>query len=234
MKIRFSALLVAAALLAGCASTTPPTQTGFLGDYSQLKPAPDREGVMLYVDQSADLRPYTKLYFDPVQVLASAGPEQPPLPPDVLQRIGGQFQASLQHELQPAYQVVSAPGPDVLRVRSAITGIQAVKPEPGAIDFLPIKAIYNVGREAAGAGPRVAEMQAEIEVLDPSGKRVVAATATRRGDQQLPQGDRITWEALPPITDYWAKNVRTRLDQLRGVSPPPAPPPGQEVSEGQR
>jgi hypothetical protein len=58
-------------------------------------------------------------------------------------------------------------------------------------------------------------------VLDPAGKRVVAATATRKGDQQLPQGEQITWQSLQPITDYWAKNFRTRLDQLRGVSPPP-------------
>jgi hypothetical protein len=218
MKATLGTVLIAAFLLAGCAST-PPSQTGFLGDYSQLQPASDREGVMLYVDRSADLRPYTKLMFDPVQVLATPGPDQAQLPPDVLARIGGQFQASLTRELEPAYQVVTTPGPDVLRVRSAITHIQAVKPEPGAIDYLPIKAAYNVGREATVGGPRVAEMQAELEVLDPSGKRVVAATVTRKGDQQLPQGERITWESLPPITDYWAKNFRNRLDQLRGVSP---------------
>lgn len=220
MRSKLAAALIMTVLLSGCASTPPPSQTGFLGDYSQLKPAPDRDGVMLYVDQGADLRPYNKLYFDPVQVLAASAPDQPPLAPEVLARIGGQLQESLRRELSSGYQVVDMPGPDVLRVRSAITHIQAAKPEPGAIDYLPFKAVYNVGREAAGAGPRVAEMQAEIEVLDPSGKRVVAATATRKGDQTLPQGDRITWESLPPITDYWAKNFRTRLDQLRGVSPP--------------
>lgn len=221
MKTTLGAVLVTAALVSACASTPPAApRTGFLGDYSQLKPAPDREGVMLYVNQQADLRPYTKLYFDPVQVLAAAAPGQPPLSPEVLQRIGGQFQASLQRELAPAYQVVVAPGPDVLRVRSAITGIQPAKPPAGAIDYLPIKAIYNVGREAAGSGPRVVEMQAEVEVLDPAGRRVVAATATRKGDQQLPQGEQITWQALQPITDYWAKNVRARLDQLRGVTAP--------------
>jgi len=217
MKAKLGAVLMSAVLAAGCAST-PPSQSGFLGDYSQLQPAPDREGVMIWVDQSTDLRPYTKLMFDPVQVLATPGPDQAQLPPDVLQRIGGQFQASLTRELQPAYQVVTMPGPDVLRVRSAITHIQPVKPDPGAIDFMPIKAAYNVGREATVGGPRVAEMQAELEVLDPSGKRVVAATVTRKGDHELPQGERITWESLPPITDYWARNFRTRLDQLRGAT----------------
>jgi len=223
MKLSPAAVLVSVALLSGCASTPEsPPQSGFLGDYSQLKPAPDREGVMLYVDKRADLRPYTKLTFDPVQVLVAPAPDQPAPPPDVVQRISAQFLQSLRRELGPDYQIVTAPGPDVLRVRSAITGIQAARPPAGAIDFLPIKAIYNAGREAAGSGPRVAEMTAEVEVLDPAGKRVVAATTTRRGDQRLDQGEQITWESLVPITEYWARNFRARLDQLRGVVPPVA------------
>lgn len=210
------------ALFGGCASAPTQTATGFLGDYLQLQPAPDREGVMLYIDKSVDLRPYTKLMIDPVQVLVTPVPEQPAVPADVVQRVGAQFQESMRRALAPAYQIVDQPGPDVLRVRSAITGLQAAKPEGGAMDYLPFKAIYNVGREAAGAGPRVVEMKAEIEVLDPSGKRVVAATATRKGDQKLPQGEQVTWESLQPITDFWARNFRERLDQLRGVTPPVA------------
>ena len=105
----------------------------------------------------------------------------------------------------------------MLRVRTAITGIQLVKPPKGVIDFLPIKAICNVGREAVGVGPRVADMSAEMEVLDPSGKRVAAATATRKGDQRLEQGEKVTWKDLKSINDYWAKGFRQRLDELRGV-----------------
>lgn len=222
MKLSSGAIIITLALFSGCASAPTQTETGFLGDYSQLQPAPDREGVMLYIDKSVDLRPYTKLMIDPVQVLVTPVPEQPAVPADVVQRVGAQFQDSMRRALAPAYQIVDQPGPDVLRVRSAITGLQAARPEAGAMDYLPFKAIYNVGREAAGAGPRVAEMKAEIEVLDPRGKRVVAATATRKGDQKLPQGEQVTWESLQPITDFWARSFRERLDQLRGVTPPVA------------
>jgi hypothetical protein len=228
MKLSTGAILLTIAVLGGCKSTPEASQTGFLGDYSQLQPAPDREGVMLYIDRSADFRPYTKLLMEPVQVLVTPVPDQPPPPPEVIQRIGSQFRDSLQRALAPTYQLVDQPGPDVLRVRSAITGLEAAKPGAGAIDYLPLKALYNVGREAAGAGPRVVEMKAELEVLDPSGKRVAAATVTRKGDQKLPQGEQITWESLQPITDYWAKNFRTRLDELRGVQPPPVASGGQQ------
>jgi hypothetical protein len=216
------AIVATMALLAACKSTPEQTQTGFLADYSQLKPAPDREGVMIYVKQDFDFRPYNKLMLDPVQVLVTPKPDEPPVPPEVLQRIGQQFQQSLTQNLAPEYQIVSQPGPDVLRVRAAITGLEPAKPPPGAIDFLPVKALYNVGRAAVGNSPRVTELKSELEVLSPSGQRVAAATASRQGDQRLPQGSEITWDSLPPITDYWAKNFRLRLDQLRGVGQPPA------------
>lgn len=225
MKTSIGTVLVVMAL-AGCQSsqTTQPgdvgtaqaQRSGFLGDYSQLKPAPDRDGVELYIDRSVDYTRYTKLLLDPVQVLATPAPGQPPPAPDAVARMSADFQQSLQRALAPTYQVVTAPGPDVLRVRIAITNLQTVKPPTGASDFLPIKALYNAGRAAAGTSPRLVEMTAEMEALAPDGRRVVAATATRRGDKTLPQGEQITWAELQSISDYWAGNFRTRLDEMRG------------------
>jgi hypothetical protein len=227
MNVRGSAILFMLALVGGCQSTSSssgeaPAQngetrfSGFLGDYSQLRPAPDREGVLLFLDKSANYQPYTKVMFDPVQVIVTPNPDYQ-IPPEETARMADALLRSFKQALEPAYQVVTQPGPDVLRVRAAITGIQPAKPAAGAIDYLPFKAIYNVGREAAGAGPRVAEMAAEMEVLDPSGKRVAAATATRKGETTLPQGGQITWNDLQAIDDYWAKSFRHRLDELRGV-----------------
>ncbi|OIJ42236.1 DUF3313 domain-containing protein [Massilia timonae] len=224
MKTSIGTVLVAIAL-AGCQSsqTTEPGEvgtaqaqrSGFLGDYSQLKPAPDRDGVELYVDRSVDYTRYTKLLLDPIQVLAAPAPGQPPPAPDAIARMSADFQQSLQRALAPAYQVVTTPGPDVLRVRIAITNVQAVKPPTGASDFIPIKALYNAGRAVAGTSPRLVEMTAEMEALAPDGRRVIAATATRRGDKTLPQGEQITWTELQSISDYWAGSFRRRLDEVR-------------------
>jgi hypothetical protein len=246
VKVRWGAVLFILALAAVCQSTassspsttasanpgssgtaTPEIETrninskfsGFLGDYSQLKPAPDREGVLLFIDRSADYRPYTKVRFDPVQIYLTPNPDYPEVPHHELTRMSDSLMSSFKHALEPAYQIVTQPGPDVLRVRTAITGLQPVKPPAGVVDYLPVKAIFNVGRDAAGAGPRVAEMSVEIEVLDPSGKRVAAATATRKGEQTLAQGNLITWHDLHAINEYWAKSFRHRLDELREAGP---------------
>jgi hypothetical protein len=203
---------------------TVANHSGFLGDYSQLKPAPDREGVELYIDRSVDYRPYTKLMIDEVQVLYTPSADQPQAPPEAIARMRANFRQSLQQALAPTYQIVTTPGPDVLRIRGAITGVQAVKPPTGASDWLPIKAIYNAGRAVTGTSARLVEMTAEMEALDPSGKRVVAAVATRRGDKTLSQGEQVSWAELQSISDYWAKGFRGRLDELRLVA---TPAPGQ-------
>jgi len=227
MKTSIGTVLVAAAL-AACQSGqhTPPAdaaaaqaqtqRSGFLGDYSRLTPAPDREGVELYVDRTEDYNRYTKVLLEPIQVLATPAPGQEPAPPEAVARMSANFQQALQRALAPTYQIVAAPGPDVLRVRIAITNVQPVKPPTGVSDFLPIKALYNAGRAAAGTSPRLIEMTAEMEALAPDGRRVIAATATRRGDKTLPQGEQVSWVELESISDYWAGNFRSRLDELRG------------------
>ena len=194
-----------------------PAHSGFLGDYSKLKPAPDREGVLLYRDASAKVGPQTKIMFRPVEVYVVPSADYKGVQPDVLKRMTDEFLASFKRALTPGYEIVTAPGPDVLELRCAITGVQAVKPGLSPVDFLPIKAVFNAGRAAAGKSPLVAEMTAEMEVLDQNNTRLAAAVANRKGDKTLQQGENITWAHLQAISDYWAQNFRQRLDELRAT-----------------
>jgi hypothetical protein len=222
MKTNLRALLIALSLISVpvFAAQDLPTEaqySGFLADYSRLQPAKDREGVLVYIDKSADYKNYTKVTFDPVEVYLTANPEYQGLQPDALKRMTDGFLASFKKAFEPDYQVVDKPGPGVLRIRAAITGVQLVKPSLKATDFIPVKAVFNIGRAAAGASPNVAEMTAEIQVEDAGGKVVAAAVANRKGDKTIKQGEQVTWKEMQSITDYWAEGMRQRLDELRGV-----------------
>jgi hypothetical protein len=163
------------------------------------------------------LRSYGKVYIDPVQVVVSTENGYKGVQPDVLKRMADSFKDSFVKALTPGYQIVPAPGPDVLSIRLAITGIQPVSPPLGVTDFIPIKAIFNAGRAAAGDAPKVAELSAEIEVLDGKGRQAAAVVATRKAEKNLSQKDRITWNDLTPIVDAWSKNFRAALDEARGL-----------------
>ena len=219
-----SMVLVASFYLAGCAGTTggpnsaqPVTHSGFLSDYSKLRPVEGREGTQRYINRAANLRQYSKLYIDPVQIFVNTDMHKG-VQPDAMKRITDSFHKAFSDAVTPGYKIVSAPGPDVLRVRLAITGVQAISPPLGVTDFIPIKAIYNAGRAAAGEAPRLAELTAEVEVLDGQNQIVASAVSTRKSDKTLPQKDQITWSDLSPIVYTWAKQFRQALDEARGVA----------------
>ena len=224
MRVQTSAMLLALAIAAMPAlaqekkAPTEPLHSGFLTDYSKLKSASDRDGVLLYVDPGMNGRGYSKVMFRPVEIYVAPSTEYRGVQPDALKRMSDQFLGSFKRALEPGYQIVNEPGPDVLQVRSAITGFQATSPSLNPTDFLPIKAVFNAGRAAAGKAPQVAELTAEMEVLDNNNVRLAAAVATRKGDKALQQGDQITWQHLQAITEYWAKSFRQRLDELRTAS----------------
>lgn len=225
-KIAMSVLTVAVIGLAACAggagvqgeAASGVPDNGFLSNYGRLTPVAGQDGAYRYLDHSANLRAYNKVMIDPVQVFVAHNPEYKGLQPDAMARMTEAFRMEFVGALASAYQVVNAPGPDVLRVRMAITGIQPTRPDLNPTDFIPIKAVFNVAREATGGSPRVAEMSAELQVLDARGQVVAEAVATRKADTSLAQGERITWADLKGIAAVWAKNFRSQLDQARGYA----------------
>ncbi|MGC0155670.1 DUF3313 domain-containing protein [Chromobacterium vaccinii] len=201
----------------------PPHQPGLIQDYARLQEAPGKDGIKRYVDARFDFKPYSKLYITPVKVFLAGGSAEPPAPidPQVLARITDMFKTAFTEEAKQDYQLVNHPGPDTLQVRLAVTGLQPAKPPIGVTDFIPIKALFNLGREAAGAGPRVAELSAELSVLAPDGNEVGAALATRKSEKTLAQSSQITWQDLEPIVNAWAKLFHRGLDNAKAGQPQP-------------
>ena len=193
--------------------------SGFLGDYGKLRPVEGRRGLLLYIDKTVDFAPYSKVMFDPVEVVLVPNPNYNGARPDVLKQMSDSVLQAFIRYLEPDYEVVGGTGPDVLRVRMAITGLQLVRPDPTLFDLIPLKMIVRAGRAAVDKGPRRAEFSAEFEVLDARGKRAAAAVVSRIGDERLNQGSQLTWADVDAITDYWGRNFRNGLDKLRGVQP---------------
>ncbi len=91
MKALSSAVLFIFALNSGCqsvpsssGSANPDAITaqknntkfsGFPGDQSQPELASEREGLLIFIDRSADYRPYAQVIFDPVDVYVTPNPE---------------------------------------------------------------------------------------------------------------------------------------------------------------
>ncbi|HRD67288.1 MAG TPA: DUF3313 domain-containing protein [Candidatus Competibacter sp.] len=228
------------ALVAGCASApsgdTKPKYAGFLSDYSKLQPAPTGDSAERYVDPKQSFKQYKKVMLDRIRVWYKDDADYKGIDPTELKMLTDYFQNAIVKALEPTYPVVTKPGPDVLRVRVAITDLVPTKPEMSVVTLVvPYAAVADV---AAGGGTGgtsyLGQTAIEAEFLDSQTNRVVAAYVDRqigkKYDIDLSQGvgsavekgfssyskAYSTWAYAQAAFDYWAGLLRKRLDEAHG------------------
>ena len=141
-------LLVLALFAVPAMAADTAQNSGFLSDYSKLQPAADNPKTRLWIDGAFDFKGYTKVLLDPVEVWVSPTSQYKGASPDMLKRMSDNFNASFRKVLENGYQLVKAPGPDVLHIKLAVTGVNLVKPETNPLNFLPIMFVV---RSVSGA-----------------------------------------------------------------------------------
>src|SRR5262245_21965171 len=232
---RSAAIAVAALLAAGCAS--PPLQTeanldpkrvlpgsalqasGFLGDYAQLEKVPGRLDTWQWVKPGVDWKQYTKIYLAPVEVWINPGAEYPGIQPAIYKQIVDEFRGVVSRTFRAGgYEVVDRPGPGVLVIRFALTGINPERPGFTPLDVLPIKMAMDAARFATGTDKTVIAMSGEAEVRDGATNERLFAQVTTRKDAHLFVGKQITWADVSNGATEWASQALARLDKARGVT----------------
>ena len=217
--IRWGGILVAGALLAGCAASgmTDVKKAGFLSDYSMMKPGGDDRAALLYIKPGADFKQYNKLMFERVVVLFADNAQYREIDPTMLKELTDYYQNALFAAVKGGYEIVDQPGPGVMRVRVAITGVKPSSPVANTLSTIVPVGIVASGATKAVSGDNLGtgEAATEMEMLDSqSGERLAAAVDKRQGGKMM---FRATWTDTKDAFDYWAKRFRQRLDEVRGA-----------------
>ena len=157
--------------LTGCGA--PDTaRSGFLRDYSSLKPSPVVEGALHYQNPSRPLSMYDKFILERVQISFAPGAAGVAVDPDELKMLTEYFRNEAVKALSVRYKVVDEPGPRVLRIRAAITDVRKAKV---AMNIHPATKLSGVGLGGASM---------EAEGIDSqSGERVLATVDSRQGSR---------------------------------------------------
>lgn len=193
---RASTLFVLVVALCGCAKTPPARQTGFLGDYSNLKPVTDKR--MVYA--SPALRDYRTFIVTPVEF------RLPPKKLNIEQRaeVARHFQRRLDQVIQKqGFKVVDEPGVGVALIRIALTDVAA---------STWWQKIHPVPR-AAGIGTGGAAMEGEI-VDSVTGQQLAAVVQAAPGNQ-FDITAFTTVQDVNNAIDKWADQFAKRLRELR-------------------
>jgi hypothetical protein len=242
IKSRFTTALLLTALAAAPAVWAQQfgdyRAKGFLSDYSKLKPESGGEAYV-YRDSKADAAKYDKLMIDRIKIYLKEDAESKEIDPTAMKELADYFHQAIVKAVEGAYPVVRKPGPDVLRLRIAITDLVPNKPEASVVSLVvPFLWVGEAGAGAAkgkvGSTPFVGEATVEIEALDSESHEQVAAfietRAAKKYDIDLQDGpgkavekgvggylkSYSTWAYTKQAMDHWAQLIRNRLDAAHG------------------
>lgn len=131
--------VAAAVLLAGCASQTP-TRTGFLDRYDE----PSSRSTT-----TADLTRYSRFIVDPIEFRPGTTVSSN-VDAAAVERLKGELEGAIRKVFSSTHAPAERPGPGVLRVRYAITGVETSQPTVNALTVLLIGPVSNGGVSTEG------------------------------------------------------------------------------------
>lgn len=157
-------------------------------------------------------RSYPKVMLDPV-VLYPAPQPGPQMRSEVLASIRDYLNKAIRQEVGKKYEIVSEPARDVVRIRSAITGVKADPKDLAAYEYIPIALVFAGASTATGARDRTVEIFAEAEMFDSlSGESLAAGVRKGIGEPVKSKTDQVELENVRPVLDGWAQAFVQFLD----------------------
>lgn len=216
-KFAVTALAVA---LVGCASTGQQSEgkySGFLGDYSQLKPVTDSAGNEFERALSPSFNPklYHSVLIEPVRFYPEPQPSEQ-VSQAALNGIRAYVQQGVQTTVGKSVPVVTQSGPGVLRMTVAITSVKAKDAGLKAYQYVPIAFVATQASRAVSGKPQEATIFIEMEARDGvTGERMVSAVRSGTGKDFKPSADgQVTVDSLKPLLDKWAEGASQEVPKL--------------------
>lgn len=184
------------------------TRSGFLGNpsiYDLLKPGP--EGGHRWLKPGVDLKKYKKFMVDSVVFFLADKADYKGIDPQEMKELCDEFNKSLVAAFKDKLPIVAEPGPDVARVRFAITNVQPSRPGVSAVtSIVPVGlGVSLVKKGATGGWVGSGETAAELMVLDTSTNEIVAMGAIKRAAQFDERFSK--WGSAREAFKFWSEKL---------------------------
>ena len=223
---RFSYL--AAALVTVLACSRPASQfglkrmsagqefSGFLSTYANLKPSQEVESTVSYVSQDPikNVHKYVAVIVEPPVVYLATDADEKALPDRGRTALAEYFQHAITEAVEDAFPIVQASGPLVLRLRSAIIGV----------DVGPAMPADQKDGKSLDRAITIGKVGVEVEFVDSETGQQIAAAVDRQnlgenvmvGSVSFSRDEQ--FRAATQAFDGWAKRLRDFLDSAHQLS----------------
>lgn len=226
MLKRIFPLLATIALVACAVTTEQPlsdvekaSKSGFLTDYSLLKPGKEGEARLRFVKPNTDWSSYTGIFLEPVVFISDANSKIDAKEQQILTTY---YYNALRTHLSKVLPIVDQQGPHVLVVRAALTHVTSSTPGLRTVSLIVPQArlLDSAQSLATDSYAFVGSAQSEGEVTDGgTGQILIEAVDGRSGGMSLKDVSGGVWGDAEKAMQYWAELSATRLNQLRTGAP---------------
>lgn len=207
--------LAASALIVSSCAPGGRSPSGFLRNYKQLDAGYGTEdAVSAFVKPALDLKKYDSVIIEPVTTVVGT----PGISAEVKDQIAAYLADALRAQTGKKLKLASAPGPNVLRVRTALTDIyEGHNPGPAVTTVHPAPKATLTGKLGSETVAKfISYVAFEGEILDSvSGERLCAKCDHRLGKKREATPD-TTWAAVRSATNVAAGNLWKRIDSTWG------------------
>jgi hypothetical protein len=187
-------------------------ESGFLGDYSQLKSLDDWPAREVYFNPNAQWSRYDSIHIDSVTLWSDEATDK--LSAEDQQMLTDTLYKALHEKLSEFFEIVDTPGPNTIRIRAALTQAKGSKPvlrtltsiHPGT---LLLGAAVGLSLDTANS---VGTATVEFEVLDAATNERLAAMVDQRAGTKVffliaPKRTFTKWGDVKAVDEYWAERA---------------------------
>lgn len=190
-------------MLVGCVSTQKQTTSGFLKNYPVFEKGPE-DIDLRYLKEGVDFKKYDKIMMDEVVFYFMPGADYQGIQPSEIQELSDKFHLTFVEMFGD--MLTDTPGPNVARMRLAVTDIKPSNPVTGTVStVVPVGLAVNiVKRGATGEYTGIGSATAEVEFLDSISNERIAAAIDKAPGGKLDLGK------LSPVEHafkYWADRL---------------------------
>jgi hypothetical protein len=195
-----------------------PPFSGFLGNpsaYDLMTPAPD--GPYRYLKPGIDFKKYNKFMVDSVIFFLADGADYKGIDPQEMKDLCDEFNKAIAAAFKDKWPIVAEPGPDVARIRIAITNVKPSRPGVSAVtSILPIGlGISLVKKGVTGGWSGSGETAFEAMILDTTTNEVIAMGADQRAASFEERFSK--WGSASDAFKFWSDRAVTYIDALHGI-----------------
>jgi len=219
LRLMISTLCIATIGMVGCASqvTQPDEYSGFLSDYSRLKPAKSPSGVevLRWVDPKLDMRRYNAVYIEPTQFYPRPQATAK-IPESTLRGINDYFNQALKREVGKSLPLAQGPGAGVLVVRAAITAVSSKTQGLKPYEFVPVALVAAAVSTGTGIRDQDTVLGTEAQFLDGANGKVVAEVVRKGTGKPLENDSQVmTPNDVKSVIDGWASDLHQSYLKLK-------------------